>query len=222
MSHGPEHQIEHAEHAAHAAHDPFDRHVTVSIAMVAAVLAGVTMLGHRAHNETLVHQGEALRHQTLAAVKSNDATNKWGQFQALNIRGHMYGAFGEFAEELSADNPKLKVKARAWRDKSNVYETEKLPPIKKEAETFVAESRAEEKEAEQALHESHAMHGRTMFFDFGELGLQLGVVLCSLAILTKMRGFWYAGLGCSAVGLVLALVGLVSMLTSGAGGGEQH
>ena len=36
MSHGPEHQIEHAEHAVHAAGDDFYRMVTMSIAIVAA------------------------------------------------------------------------------------------------------------------------------------------------------------------------------------------
>ena len=59
----PEHQIEHAEHAAHAAGDDFNRMVTMSIAIVAAILAGVTMLGHRLHNETLISQGEALQIQ---------------------------------------------------------------------------------------------------------------------------------------------------------------
>src|SRR3954464_15383718 len=85
MSHGPEHQIEHAEHAAHAVHDEFNKRVTMSIAIVAAVLACVTMLGHRAHNETLRLQGEALRHQTLANVKSTEAANKWAYYQSKNL-----------------------------------------------------------------------------------------------------------------------------------------
>ena len=84
MSHGPEHQIEHAENAAHAAHDPFDRRVTISIAIVAAVLAGVTMLGHRAHNETLKLQGEALQAQTEGGIKHSLSANKWAQYQAQN------------------------------------------------------------------------------------------------------------------------------------------
>jgi hypothetical protein len=33
--------------------DPFDRHVAMSMAIVAALLACVTMLSHRAHTETL-------------------------------------------------------------------------------------------------------------------------------------------------------------------------
>src|SRR5256885_1786986 len=85
MSHGPEQQIEHAEHAAHAAHDRFDRPVTISIAMVAAVLACVSMLGHRAHNETLRLQGEALHHQSQAGIKNTEAANKWAYYQSKNL-----------------------------------------------------------------------------------------------------------------------------------------
>lgn len=77
MTHGPEHHIEHAEHAAHAVHDNFNKQVTMSIAIVAAVLAAVTMLGHRAHNDTLRLQGEALDFQTKASIKSTKTANKW-------------------------------------------------------------------------------------------------------------------------------------------------
>ena len=76
MTHGPEQHMEHAEHAAHAAGDDFNRKVTMSIAIVAAVLACVTMLGHRAHNDTLRLQGEALELQTKASIKSTETANK--------------------------------------------------------------------------------------------------------------------------------------------------
>src|SRR5204863_9491708 len=85
MSHGPEHHIEHAEHAAHASHDEFNKRVTISIAMVAAVLACVTMLSHRSHNEVLRLQGEALQQQTLASIQSTKAANKWAYYQTKNL-----------------------------------------------------------------------------------------------------------------------------------------
>src|SRR5271156_437269 len=98
MSHGPEHQIEHAEHAIHASHDSFNKNVTMSIAIVAAVLACVTMLGHRSHNETLRLQGEALgvqgeslglqgealELQTKSSIESTKAANKWAYYQTKN------------------------------------------------------------------------------------------------------------------------------------------
>src|SRR5439155_1369572 len=53
-------------------------------AIVAAVLACVTMLGHRAHNQTLILQGEALDLQTKASINSTKAANKWAYYQGKN------------------------------------------------------------------------------------------------------------------------------------------
>ena len=61
--------------------------------------------------------------------------------------------------------------------------------------------------AKARIEESHVVHAKGTRFDLGELGLQFGVVLCSLAILTKGRGLWFGGLAASLVGLVVALSG---------------
>ena len=52
------------------------------------------------------------------------------------------------------------------------------------------------------------MHHLGDRYDMAELGVEIGLVLCSLAVLTKRRGFWYAGMLCGAVGVVLMGVGL--------------
>jgi hypothetical protein len=76
MPHGPEHHLEEAEHAQHATQSPFDRRVTLSMAIVAALLACITMLSHRAHNMTLQNQ-----------IKANDSITEranrfaWYQFK---------------------------------------------------------------------------------------------------------------------------------------------
>src|SRR5438132_6983740 len=92
MSHGPEHHMEHAEHAVHASHDAFDRRVTMSIAIVAAVLACVTMLGHRAHHDTLRLQGDAIGLQAEASVEKNKASDQWAYYQAQKGRYHQFKA----------------------------------------------------------------------------------------------------------------------------------
>src|SRR5207302_10080394 len=81
MSHGPEQQIEHAEHAAHAVYDSFNKKVTIAIAGIAALLACVTMLGHRAHSETL-------RLQTLAGRKVTEEANAWAYYQTKNVMNY--------------------------------------------------------------------------------------------------------------------------------------
>src|SRR5438309_9628107 len=73
--------IEHNQHAAHASH--FDRRVAVSMAIIAALLATVTLLSHRAHNATLRFQSEANIFQTKAS-------DEWNYYQAKNNRDHAY------------------------------------------------------------------------------------------------------------------------------------
>ena len=77
MTHTAKDHLEHAEHAKRATHTEFDKTVTMTIAIVAAVMAGVTMLGHRAHNETLRLQGAALQAQTEGGIQHSQAGTKW-------------------------------------------------------------------------------------------------------------------------------------------------
>ncbi len=216
MSHGPEHHIEHAEHAVHASHDRFDKQVTMSIAIIAAVLACVTMLGHRAHNDTLRLQGEALKHQLQAGIKYSDAANRWAQYQALSIRNHYYETQLEELEftPLRDGTTSLQDLARKrWQGQVNGYKT-KMPEAKGYAEKFTSEGAEEMNEAEKRMEESHEVHQRADHFDMGELFLQLGVVICSLAILTKWRAFWYAGMASALLGAVLGLMAYLGMFLS--------
>ena len=199
MSHGPEHQIEHAEHAVHASHHTFDKRVTISIAAIAAVLACVTMIGHRAHNETI-------RLQTLAGIQSTEAANKWGYYQTKNLfhleAKHMLDQMKVFPPKSGSEADAAAVRAH-YQGLIDKYET-KLPEIQKEAEA-VAE------EGKEYYHQSHLSHIRADRFDLGELGLQLAVVLCSLAILTKGRTFWYVGVASAVVGLLIAITGFMGV-----------
>jgi hypothetical protein len=225
MSHGPEHQMEHAEHAAHASHDAFNRQVTMSIAIVAAVLACVTMLGHRAHNETLRLQGEALSLQTKASIKSTEAANKWAYYQSKNI----FNLESEITLDLlkvitTRDDRKNELDDLTKRYAKNVKKYKgddtsaseelksaagkgKLAEIEAEARQLSKESEELMLNAEKKIEESHLVHEQGDRFDLGELGLQFGVVLCSLAILTKGRTFWFFGLLSSAVGAAISMSG---------------
>jgi hypothetical protein len=237
MSHGPEHHMEHAEHAVHAAGDAFNRNVTMSIAIVAAVLACVTMLGHRAHNETLRLQGEALRLQgealrfqgealqlqTLASRESTNAANKWSYYQSKNLI-HVQSKITLDLLTVLTTNEKSQEeleKVRALHKKNVEKYDKKLPEIEAEGHAIekksdelmvksremIAESQKKMAESQKEMDESHRVHQKSNRFDLGELGLQFGVVLCSLAILTKGRGFWFAGLASSALGAVVAMSG---------------
>ena len=80
MSELQEH-LEHAEHGQHAT-SSFDRRVAVTVAIIAAILAGVAMLGHRKHNDTLIHK-------TVKGQLEVKESNTWAQYQAKRLRQQM-------------------------------------------------------------------------------------------------------------------------------------
>jgi len=197
MSHGTEEHLEHAEHAQHPVHDPFYRQVAMTMAIVAAVLACVTMLSHREHTETLRLQNEASIHQT-------EASDKWAHYQAKKNREYQY----EIAEEMlasladagkgppSKDSSSASSKKENWNQKVARYK-EETAEIRKDAEK-------DERDAGESQKKSHRAHDRADRFDLGELGVELSLVLCSLAVLTKRPRFWHVGIGIGILGAGVA------------------
>ena len=209
MPEGAGEHLEHAEHAQHAAHNPFDRRVTVSIAVVAAILAAVTMLGHKAHNETLRLQGEAIKEQSLVGITRTETANKYAFYQAKKNRGVMYEAFLDFVGFLPAKEGADPAKGNPtdkWKKEIAKYQTES-PQMLLDAKALEEKTREYQENAAKAVSDSHRTHAQADRYDLGELGLQLGVVLCSMAILTRSRNFWYSGMLCSLLGVLVALSG---------------
>src|ERR1043166_991862 len=123
MSHGTEEHLEHAEHAQHPVHDPFYRQVAMTMPIVAAVLACVTMLSHREHTETLRLQNEATILQTRAS-------DQWAYYQAKKNREYQYEIAGEMLDSLggekspSKDTSASSSKKENWNQKTNRYKQE--------------------------------------------------------------------------------------------------
>ncbi len=78
---------------------------------------------------------------------------------------------------------------------------------KKKAEKAVEKGKQYLEKAEDYRKKSSHYHHQADFFDLGELGVELALVLCSVAILTKRPPFWYGGLAVGGVGLVVVLIG---------------
>jgi hypothetical protein len=182
MSHGPEHHLEEAEHAQHATQDPFTKQVAMTMAIGAATLACVTLLSHRAHNDNMAHQ-----------LKANDL---WTYFQVKKDRGYAKKDRAAMLELLGAgsatSSEKVAATIKEWHDKAKGYA--------EDANKNEQDAKEEEKFADEA-------HQRSNFYDSGELGLQLGLVLSSVAVLTKRSLFWFAGIGVSILGVALAAYG---------------
>jgi uncharacterized protein YlxW (UPF0749 family) len=200
MSHGPEHHLEEAQHVPHLAHDPFDRRVAMTMAIVAACLACVTMVSHRAHNDTLAYQ-------TQADIRHTLASNEWSHYQAKKNRQYLYEGLADLAEIGAAPatndtSGKRAERLEKWRSRAGGY-------VK---DTNELEQKANEltKEAEDLQTKSEHAHHQADRFDFGELGVELALVLCSIAVLTKQRGFWFAGIGFGVLGAVVAATGYLA------------
>ncbi len=127
----PHEELEHAEHIEHAAHDPFGARVALSIAVIAAILAAVTLLSHQAHNTTLQKQIEA-------GVLQTRASDQWAFYQAKKIRQHEYKAYSDLVGIVSHESAKdieAATKGKAWSEESERYKVE-CDDIEKKAKGF--------------------------------------------------------------------------------------
>src|SRR5262249_7317330 len=128
-------------------------------------------------------------------------------YQAKNIREHEYEAFLALDSAMAKDpdlekDPQRKAdyeRARKnWAEQVNKYREKDLPELQREARKL-------DEEAKSLHEESHHAHERGIRFDWTELFVELGLVLCSLAVLTKRSVFWYVGILAGVVGLVFGL-----------------
>lgn len=192
MPHGTHEHLEEAEHAEHALHDDFNRNVATTMAIIAAVLAAAALLSHRSHTETL-------RLQSLSNVRHTQASDQWTYFQAKNIRSHQYAMFTELVDTMAPATVQTEPLATAkqrWMERIQEYAKE-MPELQ-------ARALALEGEADAFQERSHTTHHKADRFDLGELGIELGLVLASLAILTRRRLFWLGGIVSAGLGVVIA------------------
>ena len=146
---------------SHAA-DPQSLRVSLTISILAVVMAGVTLLGHRAHTEEVVLQQRG--------------SDQWAFYQAKNIRRHQDEAFANLLNTLQTSDA---AHARSAAGKYSA-EAERYDKVKEE---ISAEARKLESERD---HERR----RADRFDIGEGLLEVAIVLASVTLLTHRRVFW--------------------------------
>jgi hypothetical protein len=168
---------EHAEEAAQHNLAP----VTVTMAILAVLVAAVSLLGHRAHTEEIVLQTKA--------------TDQWAYYQAKEIRRRNYELFVDemsvFALQNSEEANKIKEK----------YQKE-IERYKEEGQDIQAEAKGAEKEVE-------AERRHADYFDLGEVLLEAALVICSITVLTRKRFFWYLGSALGLIGVGIGITGLL-------------
>src|SRR5437667_9596800 len=160
--------------------DPAGKRVGVQAAILAVLLAIVTIASHRTHTSAIIHKST-----------SND---QWAYYQATRIKLHntelgqdlihIFGTKNEGAEKVLADYEKQKKK----------YEEQSKENQEK--------ARAADEAAEVDEH-------RALRFDIGEGLLEIGLVLSSLYFIARKTMFPVLGVIAGLGGAVIAATGLM-------------
>ena len=160
-------------------HDPKGQVIGIMAAVLAVMLAVVSIMSHRTHTEAIISKSEA-----------NDS---WSEYQANRIKAHnvelgssllvVLGAKGEAAEKMRVDN---EAKLKKYEAKSE--------EIRKEAEGHA-------KASEAAEH-------RGLRYDLGEGLLEIALVLSSIYFISRKLMFPWIGLIAGIAGIAIALTGL--------------
>jgi len=168
---------------AHHAHenDPLVVPVSVTISILAVLVAIVTLMGHRAHTEEL--------------SRETQAASRWEQYQAKSIRQRMTQVGSDL---ISVVAPLNKEKGEWLAQK---YE--------KEVEHYSSDKEDVSKLAEELEAERDRAIRRADRFDLGEVLLEIGLVICSLTLLAKKKIFWVGGTLIALVGFGVALTGFL-------------
>jgi hypothetical protein len=164
------------EHAEHGKTHPNLAPVTLTMAVLAVLVAVVSLLGHRSGTEEVILQ--------------NKVTNQWSYYQAKNTRLHTDELFADLAGVVAA------------RDAEGAAKVQEK--VRAEVERYKDEKKELEAKAREFEQEFDRTHHKTDRFDLGEVFLEIALVITSITLLSGRRVFWHLGLLFSAVGIVVA------------------
>jgi hypothetical protein len=172
------------------ANDPFSKQVAITIALLAVVLAVLESKGDNA--------------KTDAIIKTSEAANRWGYYQSKSIKQNLYETELEILSHLKPAVPDaggLDPEATSRR-KALIVSMEKAAATAKRYDSEKGDIKKEAEQFEAAAEANGKINDRC---DQAALALQIAVVICSVAILSRWRLFWYIGLG---LGVAGALIGM--------------
>ena len=176
MGTAPEELNELREHAEAAEHSRSLAPVSLTMSVLAVLLAAVSLMGHRSHTEEILLQ--------------NRATDQWAYYQAKNIRRASMEQFIDLLGVVAAKDPAA---AAQLKEK---YETN--------IERYRGEQAEIQNEAKKIEDEKIGIRRKADRFDMGEGFLEVALVISSITLLTRRRMFWVFGSIVGLVGVILA------------------
>jgi hypothetical protein len=174
MEHGHGHG--HEDHA----NDPLGKKVGIQAALLAVMLAIVTILSHRAHTEGVMEKAEA-----------NDM---WSYYQATKIKHHNLELGTDLIAALGAKGEAVDKIVHKYNEDKEKYD-KRAEEIKEKAEHAAKHARHAEEQASK--------------FDLGEGLLEIGLVLSSLYFISHKKMFPVIGLFSALGGIAMAAWGLL-------------
>jgi hypothetical protein len=169
------------EHAEAAEHNPSLAPISLTMAILAVLVATVSLLGHRAHTEEVILQ--------------NKISDQWAYFQAKSIRRHTDELFADMTSIIAAKDAALMAKLH-----------EKYAA---EAERYRGEGKELEAKAHELEAETEHERKRADRFDLGEAILEIALVITSITLLSGRRLFWFVGIFLGISGIALGVTGLL-------------
>jgi Domain of unknown function (DUF4337) len=169
------------EHAEHGREHPDLAPISLTMAVLAVLVATVSLLGHRTHTEEIILQ--------------NKVTDQWAYYQAKNIRRHNDEMFADLTTIVAAKDAEAAAKlGEKYHGEADRY--------KEEQKELEKEARATEEETKLATRKADR-------YDLGEVFLEIALVVTSITLLSGRRIFWHLGLLTAAAGIVVAVSALI-------------
>jgi hypothetical protein len=169
----------------------FTRHVALTTAIFAVILAITSLGGNNAMKEMLLAQ--------------QMASDQWAFYQAKAMREHFYRGQKLRLEldlmEKESLRPEVKKKYEALMEQ-----------MAREEERYNLEKKGIEKEARHLEHERDVNRGKDPYFDYAEVLLQIAIVMSSIAIIAASRPMFFFALGSASLGALLCLNGFLLLL----------
>jgi dsDNA-specific endonuclease/ATPase MutS2 len=145
----------------------FTKRVALTTAIFAVMLAITSLGGNNAMKEMLLSQQQA--------------SDQWSFYQAKVLREHLYRSQKlrlevDLVERGSGMKPEAKGRVEAL-----------LKKVAEEEARYSEEKKEIEKEAKKLEHERDVSRDKDPYFDYGEVLLQIAIVMASVAILSRSR-----------------------------------
>jgi hypothetical protein len=183
----PEVELPNPEELEELREKSFTRRAALLTTVYAVCLAVVSLGGNNATKEMSLSQQQA--------------SDQWAFYQAKSMREQLY-----HIERLRVED-ELVERGKALAPDALRHKQELQQAASRDEERHASEKKEIEEKARELEHERDKAMARDPYFDFGEVLLQIAIVLASMSILTHARPIFHASLAAALVGLVLGLNG---------------